>query len=84
MLDRHITKEGVLIFENGEVMVDGWEANDTCMCREIAILACLYVAQRLMEEVAADIKEPGGTGKVCVGVPDYHPSSTFSAGDGNG
>lgn len=74
MLDRHIVKEGLLVFENGKILVDGWEANDGCMCREIGILACLYVAQKLMEDAAADIKE-AGLGKTAIGAPDYHPSS---------
>lgn len=90
MLDRHIIKEGVLIFEDGEIMVDGWQANGPCMCREIAILACLHVAARLMAEANEDIKTAGGTGKVAIGLPDYHPHSFHNPnhkhvwGDGGG
>lgn len=74
MLDKHVTREGTLVIKGGEVFVgDGWEINGGGMCREVAIMACLYASQKLMKHAMAMIQKPGGDGLVCIGMPDGWP-----------
>lgn len=58
MLDRHLTRYGTLLIKGGKVYMDGWEANDGIMCREMSALVCLYASQFLMERARALIEKP--------------------------
>lgn len=69
MLDRRITKEGVLIFDGGRILIDGWQTNALCMGREVAVLACLFVADRLMQEAIEQLRE-AGAGHATLGIPE--------------
>lgn len=77
MLDMKIVKEGTLVYENGEVTLDGFEATGRYMCREIAILVQLYVGQKLIADALKNLAEPGESISA-IGYPDYHPNSSFN------
>lgn len=80
MLDKAITREGILIMIGGHVYLEGWETNDG-MCREVAALACLYAARELMERGMALIAQPGGDKRTCIGLPDGAPKEWEYNGD---
>lgn len=73
MLDKSVTRAGTLLFKGGIVYTDGWEIAGGGMCREVAALACLYVASRLQEEAMALIAKPGGSGRTVSDMPDETP-----------
>jgi hypothetical protein len=77
MLDKRIVKEGVLIYEDGKILLDGFEANAPCMCREIAVLAQLHVAQKLIADALKGL-DVGNQSDSAIGVPNYHPRSYFN------
>src|SRR5882724_121664 len=73
MLDKSVSRGGTLLMKGGEVFLDGWEVTDGGMCREVAALACLYAAQRLLEYGNAITRAPRGAPLVCIGMPDDTP-----------
>lgn len=73
MLDKSVTREGLMIIKGGHVYLDGWEISDGGMCREVAALACLYMAKQLQERGLALIREPGGDHRTCMDAPDGTP-----------
>ena len=73
MLDRHLTRYGTLLIKGGKVYMDGWEANDGVMCREMSALVCLHASQFLLEQARALIAKPGGNGLTCADMPEDTP-----------
>lgn len=73
MLDKSVSRAGTLLFKGGTVYMDGWEIGGGGMCREVAALACLYVARALQEEAMALIAKPGGSGRTVSDMPDETP-----------
>lgn len=74
MLDKPVKRVGTLLFKGGRVYVDGWElAGDDYMCREVAIQACLYVAEQLLAKARLDIASPGGDGTIHADMPPETP-----------
>lgn len=73
MLDKSVSREGTLLMKGGIVYLDGWEIAGGGMCREVAALACLYTARRLMEHGMALIAKPGGDGRTVSDMPDDTP-----------
>lgn len=61
MLDQKVTKPGTLVFKDGTAYVDGWDLSEPGMCREHAIMACLYVAAWLQRAAIDDIAVAGGS-----------------------
>lgn len=68
MLDKKLRRTGILLMDRNRIFVDGFAA-DGCMCREVAALALLWAIGELQRELTALIRQPGGTGKSCIGLP---------------
>lgn len=59
MLDKKLTKIGRITITEGQIRIEGFEADD-CMCRETAILAEQWAAKKLLDDSMATISEGGG------------------------
>lgn len=59
MLDKRLNDMGRIEISESEILISGFDAND-CMCREVAILACLWAIGELQREVESLIRGPGG------------------------
>lgn len=73
MLDKYVTREGTMLIKGGIVYIDGWEIAGGGMCREVAALACLYVAKQLQERGLALIAKPGGDNRTVGDMPPETP-----------
>jgi hypothetical protein len=73
MLDKSVTREGTMLIKGGIVYLDGWEIDGGGMCREVAALACLYMAKQLQERGLALIEKPGGDRRTSADMPDDTP-----------
>jgi hypothetical protein len=73
MLDKSVTREGTLLYKGGIAYLDGWEIAEGGMCREVAALACLYVARELQERALALIAKPGGDRRTVSDLPPETP-----------
>jgi hypothetical protein len=62
-----LTKLGTLTITSSEVMCDDFEGNAECSCRDVAALALVWAIGKLQRELAATLRQPGGTGKMSVG-----------------
>ncbi len=65
MLDKHLSKTGKLTIEKGQILVEGFEADDA-MCREVAALALIWAIGELQGELQAIVQVPGGTDRCVV------------------
>lgn len=74
MLDKHVTREGLMIIKGGKVYLDGWEISGGGMCREVAAFACLYMAKELQERGLALLAKPSGDGRTVIGEPEGTPT----------
>jgi hypothetical protein len=72
MLDKSVSREGTLLMKGGEVFLDGWEIHPGGMCREVAILACMYAARRLLDH-ASRLTLEGGSAPVISDMPPETP-----------
>jgi hypothetical protein len=61
MLDKRLNRIGTVTVKPGDIMVEGFRADD-CMCREVAILGMMWAIEQLWQEVRATIDRPGGNG----------------------
>lgn len=73
MLDKSVTREGTMLIKGGIVYLDGWQVSGGGMCREVAALACLYVARELQQRAMALIAMPGGDGRTVSDMPRETP-----------
>ena len=64
MLDKELTKIGRITITENEIELDGFEADG--MCREVAILACLWGSEQLLTDARKTIAAPG-SGKSGIG-----------------
>lgn len=67
MLDTKLEKTGTLLIHDGQVFIEGFDADD-CMCREVAIHAMLWAIGKLQEEVRLTIHDPE-LGNACMDLP---------------
>ena len=77
MLNKSVTRAGTLLFKGGITYIDGWEIasseGEGSMCREVAALACLYVARELQDRAIALIAKPGGDNRTVGDMPAETP-----------
>lgn len=79
MLDTKVTKTGTMLIHDGKIMIEGFSAPN-CMCREVAVHACLWAIGVLQKELTSLIDHPGGgissidlpkDVRKALGLPDY-------------
>lgn len=73
MLDKFVTRQGTMLIMGGKIYMDGWKIEGGGMCREVAALACLYMAKQLQEAGLALIQKPGGNRATVSDMPHETP-----------
>lgn len=68
MLDTKLSQTGTVLMHGEHIYLDGFSA-DSCMCREVAVLALIWAIGEMQCELSALIEQPGGSGKTCIDLP---------------
>lgn len=60
-MEARLTKVGtVTVGPGGLVVVSGFEGNENCTCRDVAVLAAVHAIHVLSAELLKTIESPGG------------------------